>query len=455
MTDSPQLHVEAKPRLPTEVCEHVIEAAYDERYDLIQTSLVTLSSCALVCRSWRPRGQSLLFEYVLLRDKDALYRYAELVEASPKLGTYMRTLSLRGYLHVPFSPAVLFPTALRGRLPNLTDVYFHELSPVAKAAKPLPEGKKELPSLPTHPYLPSLMSCISHIHKLYFSNVRFSSFGDLLLYCEGVFWAVLGQEPRCMTKHNSSNSRNTFLPKLKLLACVDIDEHGRQRLLSALGPSLRTLWIKFPNDPPSRQPEPVDQSAIEHKEPLLAVDLQSLPHLDRLDFWLAPFPQPHDRTLDSLRDTLVSWVPSNAGDRRGNVSPSQPYVYLGPWYRQLFKRVAFLELLRAVGLLLEAVLCRREPSEGSGGDDTTGDPRPETDPCRATIVVHALGDRLEWEEWWRAGIAECLPTFAKWNRLVIHSVHANNPTDAWIDHEQLPQVPSKSDSTTVPVPSAT
>ncbi len=35
------------------------------------------------------------------------------------------------------------------------------------------------------------------------------------------------------------------------MKCVDIDEPGRQRLLSALGLSLRTLRIKFPNDPPA------------------------------------------------------------------------------------------------------------------------------------------------------------------------------------------------------------
>ncbi len=30
-----------------------------------------------------------------------------------------------------------------------------------------------------------------------------------------------------------------------------MDEQGRQRLLSALGPSLHMLWMKFPNSPPA------------------------------------------------------------------------------------------------------------------------------------------------------------------------------------------------------------
>ncbi|RPD75974.1 hypothetical protein L226DRAFT_612233 [Lentinus tigrinus ALCF2SS1-7] len=453
MADTLPLQGEVNPRLPTEVCENVIEASYDRCYHLIQSSLATLSSCSLVCRAWRPRGQSLLFEYVLLRDKDALYRYAELVNSSPKVGAYMRTLSFRGYLHVPYSPAVLFPTVLRGKLPNLSEVYFNEFSADAKAAKQLPEGKKELPSLPIHPYFPSLLACISHIRILHLSNVRFSSFGDVArildklsniqeLHCEGLSWAVLGQEPQCMVKRDLYDSRTTFLPRLEfLMKCLDMDEQGGQRLLSTVGASLRKLWIKFPNDPPSR---PVDHPVVEQEDPLVpAIHLECLPHLDRLYFWLAPFPQPQDLTLNSLRDTLASWLPLvPTGGRRGDVSSTERYLYLGPWYRQLFKRDEYLELLRAIGRVVEVALCRPSDDLHAGGSQTTQntDNGAETDPCRITVVVHALADRLEWAEWWRAGIAECLPTFTKWNRLTVLPVHAHNPTDAWIDYEQLAPV---------------
>ncbi|TFK77657.1 hypothetical protein K466DRAFT_607884 [Polyporus arcularius HHB13444] len=103
MADALTSQVEAKPRLPIEVCERVIEAVYNDYYYFVSTSLATLSSCALVCRAWRPCARRVLFDYVLLRDKDALYRFAEILDTSPELGSYVRTLALRGYLHVPYS----------------------------------------------------------------------------------------------------------------------------------------------------------------------------------------------------------------------------------------------------------------------------------------------------------------------------------------------------------------
>ncbi|RDX49089.1 hypothetical protein OH76DRAFT_554106 [Lentinus brumalis] len=264
MTDALPSPVNAEPRLrvPIEVCECVIEEVYDDDYRSVSTSLATLSSCALVCRAWRPRAQRVLFEYVLLRDKDALYRFAELLDASPELGTYVHTLELRGHIHVPYSPAVLFLAALRGRLTNLAALFISGFDDPEKAANPLPEGEKELPFLPIYRYFPSLLTSISHIRRLDFVVVRFPSFGDFArflsmlpnlntLCCARVSWAVLGLEPVCMAKRSSHDSRKMFLPNLALLECYDMDELGRQRLLSALGPSLQQLVIKFPNDPPA------------------------------------------------------------------------------------------------------------------------------------------------------------------------------------------------------------
>ncbi|RDX43232.1 hypothetical protein OH76DRAFT_1233763 [Lentinus brumalis] len=229
MTDVLQSPVKAQPRLPIEVCERIIEAVYDEKYYAVSTSLATLSSCALVCRAWRPRAQRVLFEFVPLRDKDALYRFAELLHASPELGTYVRTLEFRGYLHVPYSPVVLFLTALRGRLTNLTGLFILGFDDIEKAAKPLPEGEKELPFLPIHRFFPSLLMSISHIRRINITDVRFPSFGDFArvlstlhnlkeLHCDYISWAVLGLEPVCMAKRSSADSRKTFLPNLEFLA---------------------------------------------------------------------------------------------------------------------------------------------------------------------------------------------------------------------------------------------
>ncbi|TFK83180.1 hypothetical protein K466DRAFT_438757, partial [Polyporus arcularius HHB13444] len=161
---------------PIEVFEHIIEVMHDANYHELPTTLATLSRCALVCRGWRPRSQRILFQYVLLRDKDALYRFAELINTSPELGSYVHRLDLRGYLHVPYSPAVLFLTALQGRLTNLSELC---IDGDDKIANSLPEGEKKLPCLPIHRYFPSLLTSISHIRTLHFGTVRFPSFGDL------------------------------------------------------------------------------------------------------------------------------------------------------------------------------------------------------------------------------------------------------------------------------------
>ncbi len=235
MTDLPS-PVKAQPRLPIEVCERAIEAVYTDWYYSVSMSLATLSSCALVCRAWRPRAQRVLFDYVLFRDKDALYGFAELLDASPELGTYVHTLELRGYLHVPYSPAVLFLTALRGKLTNLAVLYIYGVHDAEKAVNPLPEGEKELPFLPIYQYFPSLLTSISHIRRLDFADVRFPSFGDFArflntlsnlkeLYCYRISWAVLGLEPVCMAKRSSADSRKMFLPNLEILTvCLQIDQ---------------------------------------------------------------------------------------------------------------------------------------------------------------------------------------------------------------------------------------
>ncbi len=127
---------------------------------------------------------------------------------------------------MPYSPAVLFLTALRGKLTNLAKLYIIGFHDDEKAANPLPEGEKELPYLPIHRYFPSLLTSISHIRRLDFADVRFPSFGDFarflstlpnlkVLHCHRISWAVLGLEPVCMAKRSSHDSRKTFLSKLE------------------------------------------------------------------------------------------------------------------------------------------------------------------------------------------------------------------------------------------------
>ena len=227
--------LEIAPRVPLEVCERIIRAVYDNRFSLVPVALTTLSACALVCRTWRAPAQKVLFKLIIIRDKDSLYRFASLLDASPELGSYVLRLQLRGRLHVPYSPVVLVTTVLRGRLMNLRRIDIVELGPGSKAATvvPLSEGKskKELKTLPLHRYFPSLVASISHIRQLGLKEIRFSSFGELArmlnklcnlesLGCQRVSWDVLGQELPCMTKNHwdSQLPGATFLPNLHGLA---------------------------------------------------------------------------------------------------------------------------------------------------------------------------------------------------------------------------------------------
>ncbi|TFK79645.1 hypothetical protein K466DRAFT_592291 [Polyporus arcularius HHB13444] len=137
---------------------------------------------------------------------------------------------------------------------------------------------------------------------------------------------------------------------------------------------------------------------------------------------------------------LVSWVASS-DDVLGDISPSQRYLHLGPAWGCGFKREEYVELLRTIGPVVEAALCRKKTAQGDLQDQTSGDTdnRPETDPCRAGLVVNDLGDRLEWEDWWWTAIAECFPMLSRWKRLYVHPTRAAYPVEQWQDHALTPQ----------------
>lgn len=219
-------------RLPIELCEFVIDAVYDFYYQFIEASLVTLSACALVCRAWRPHAQMILFDTVLVRDSTTLRRFAVLLDKSPHLRGYVHRLAVRGYLHVPTSPAVLFPTVVHLRLPNLTHIYLQEITPEEKSTCSLPPNMKELPSVPIHPYFPSLLATFNYVRRVDLVRLRFSSFADLCrvlsslpnlpqLLCDNVSWDVFGTLPSfvwsAILNRQSPGRRKPFLPKLSQL----------------------------------------------------------------------------------------------------------------------------------------------------------------------------------------------------------------------------------------------
>ncbi len=117
---------------------------------------------------------------------------------------------------------------------------------------------------------------------------------------------------------------------------------------------------------------------------------------------------------------------ASSDDVVGDLSPTQRCLYLAPMWRSVCKREEFVELLRTIGPFVEAALCRSETAEGDLQGQTSGDTDdlPETDPCRAGLVVQDLVDRLEWEDWWWEAVAECFPMLSRWNRLSVLATHS-------------------------------
>ncbi len=169
--------------------------------------------------------------------------------------------------------------------------------------------------------------------------------------------------------------------------------------------------------------------AVDEEEPEVAPDLQSFPCLETLWYYLAPSAQPHDtRMLSVLQNTLASWVTSNSNGRDPGHRPAIPLrrrLYLEPYRRDIFQRDEFVNLVRAIGPVIEAALCRQTISAGDPQAvlDTGGKTGTETDPCSANVVVQDLGDTLDRADWWMTRIQDCFPTFVKWKRLEVYPCH--------------------------------
>ena len=220
---------ETKPRLPFSLCKRVIDATYDVRY--FEESLATLSKCALVCREWRPLAQMNFFDTVIVRNRTMLSQLKSLLSRSPHLRGYVHRLTLRGYLHVTDSPAVLFPRVVRDWMPNLTHVYLQEIPPEEEAETSPPANMSKTP-LPLHPIFPTLLRTLDHVRQVDLVGLRFHSFGDLCrvigalrgltgLVCDNVSWDVFCNLPysvsRAISSAQDGSDRKPFLPKLRVL----------------------------------------------------------------------------------------------------------------------------------------------------------------------------------------------------------------------------------------------
>ena len=228
-----------RPRLPVEVCEAVIEAIHEFSSTRFHTNCTTCRACALVCRALLPRSQMTLFRTVELTNASALYKFSAHLDAVPHIAGYVRQLMLASRsLHSADSVVAVFPTILKGRLPNLVfldcwRIFEDEIWHPEAKRQPL---TKELPCLPLHPRFPTLMAPFGGITEIELVGVTFPSFGDLARalhsFCNlrhaslhTVGWMALGSLPSCM----ATESQPRFLPYLTELSVSDYPSYSLSR----------------------------------------------------------------------------------------------------------------------------------------------------------------------------------------------------------------------------------
>ena len=236
------------PCIPIEVFENVIDSLYSTPLDDQLQSSDALRSCALVCRAWRVRAQMMLFHSVVLSDASALYRFSTALDLGQHLSSYVRELILTGrYLHTTTSILALFPSILRGKVPNLSDLQVIHIPEDADwyPKSPVEARQRKLQCVPLHSRFPLLLSSrflpIKHLHL---EDVTFRFFSDFVhvldalrtlqsLVCYNVRWMTLGMLPACMARRQGrAASQASFAPNLEELLVRTISYNGSKYLTS-------------------------------------------------------------------------------------------------------------------------------------------------------------------------------------------------------------------------------
>ena len=218
------------PHIPTEIFENVIDTLYSTPLDDQLQSSDALRSCALVCRAWRVRAQMMLFHSVVLSDSASMYRFSTALDFGGRLSDYVRELILTGrYLHTTTSILALFPSVLRGKVPNLR--YLHVVHIPEDAdwypESPAEKRQRKLQCVPLHLRFPLLLSSgFSAIKHLHLEDITFHYFSDFVrivnslrnlqsLVCYNLRWLTVGALPACMARHVAAQP--PFVPNLEEL----------------------------------------------------------------------------------------------------------------------------------------------------------------------------------------------------------------------------------------------
>ena len=214
--------------IPIEVCENIIDMMYSAYFSEELGNFAALRNCSLVCRAWSIRAQKVLFYTVHLPDTPSVYRFAAVLQAARRLGSFVHEVTLIGRsLHTTASVLSLFPAVFAGKLPNLQELY---ITHVLESDAWYPTGSdspkaKPLPYVPLHSCFSAVLSTFTapstllHLDRITFCS--FSEFARMVhalpnleeLRCYSIKWITLGRLPSFM----AYDRRRHFAPKLQTL----------------------------------------------------------------------------------------------------------------------------------------------------------------------------------------------------------------------------------------------
>ena len=194
-------------RIPTEVCENIIDMLYSDLTRFTFEHIPTLHNCALVCRSWRVRSQRRLFYLVQLTNSVSFSRLSAILDNAQHLRDYVHHIQLTGYhLHNTTSIFALFPMVFVRKLPNLERldiVHLNDANEIWFPRTPDPPKAKSLPYIPLHSRFPMFLSSFTAMSELVLQKTTFRSFTELIrmlrglanleeLTCLSVRWIIAG-----------------------------------------------------------------------------------------------------------------------------------------------------------------------------------------------------------------------------------------------------------------------
>ncbi|KAM5545241.1 hypothetical protein V8D89_001352 [Ganoderma adspersum] len=406
------------PYLPIEIVQLIMDQLYNGSLpqDHCYRNQTTYQNWSLVCHSWRPYAQTLLFRIVEVPDASSLRRFAVLLDSAPHLASCVRLLRVYSrHLHTPENVFACLPVILGSRLTSLRELAVSRISqddvwhPHARSL-PLSCELSYMP-LPSHFF--DALPVLSNVTTLKVYWVTFETFGAFVqtvcslanlrtLVCIQVHWRHLGEPYPVRMVPQETATHDQFLPHLEDITISFLDIHGAERLLSSFdGASITKLFIDCPT---------YHSTSITPFNPAdpwtgfgLGIDLRRFPNLRWLwasiPYTLAVFPD----LPDAFATLLRSWNP------RERATPRT--LTITPTYEYDFNRDDFVDVLRALGPVVEEVV-----SDRSGCDDASGSHDRGAEPD-VVVEVCVIDKEEARRQWWREVARACFPRLHEQGRL--------------------------------------